>query len=90
MDIVGKRMKGLRESIRLSQKEISVKIGISQSAVNRYENNQSEASYETLLTYADYFDVSLDYFHTDLQPIEICRFFQKVPFAITLYFPEVL
>jgi len=56
-------MKGLRESIRLSQKEIAVKIGISQSAVNRYENNQSEASYETLLTYADYFDVSLDYLY---------------------------
>jgi len=60
MDIVGKRIKGLRESVRLSQKEFAGKIGISQSAVNRYENNQSEASYKTLLTYADYFDVSLD------------------------------
>ena len=63
MDIVGKRIKGLRESIRLSQKELSEKIGISQSAVNRYENNQAEASYKTLLTYADYFDVSLDYLY---------------------------
>jgi len=63
MDIVGKRIKGLRESVRLSQKEIAAKIGISQSAVNRYENNQSEASYKTLLTYADYFDVSLDYLY---------------------------
>ena len=63
MNIVGKRIKGLRESIRLSQKELSVKLGISQSAVNRYENNQSEASYKTLLKYADYFDVSLDYLY---------------------------
>ena len=63
MDIVGKRIKRLRESIRLSQKEFAGKIGISQSAVNRYENNQSEASYKTLLTYADYFDVSLDYLY---------------------------
>ena len=63
MDIVSKRLKGLRESIRLSQKDLAVKLGISQSAVNRYENNQSEASYKTLLIYADYFDVSLDYIY---------------------------
>ena len=61
MNIVGKRLKGLREGIRLTQKELGGKIGINQSAVNRYENNQSEASYKTLLLYADYFDVSLDY-----------------------------
>ena len=63
MDVVGARIKGLRESIRLSQKELAEKLGISQSAVNRYENNQSEASYKTLLSYAEYFDVSLDYIY---------------------------
>ena len=63
MTIVGARIKGLRESIRLSQKELGAKLGITQSAVNRYENNQSEASYKTLLSYADYFDVSLDYIY---------------------------
>jgi len=63
MDIVGKRIKGLRESTRLSQKDFGEKLGITQSAVNRYENNQSEASYKTLLLYADYFDVSLDYIY---------------------------
>ena len=63
MDIVGNRIKGLRDSIRLSQKEMSERLSISQSAVNRYENNQSEASYKTLLSYADYFDVSLDYIY---------------------------
>ena len=39
------------------------KLGITQSAVNRYENSQSEASYKTLLLYANYFDVSLDYIY---------------------------
>ena len=63
MDIIGIKLKALRESIRLSQKDIAERIGISQSAVNRYENNQSEASYKTLLLYADYFDVSLDYIY---------------------------
>ena len=63
MNIVGTRLKGLRESIRLSQKDFGEKIGITQSAVNRYENNQSEASYKTLLLYAEYCDVSLDYIY---------------------------
>ena len=63
MSIVAGRLKTLRESIRLSQKNLSTKLGITQSAVNRYENDQSEASYKTLLAYADYFDVSLDYIY---------------------------
>jgi len=61
MDSVGTRIKGLRESIRLSQKELGGKFGLTQAAVNRYENNQSEPSFKTLLAYADYFDVSMDY-----------------------------
>ena len=63
MNIVGTRIKKLRESVMLSQKDFGAKLGITQSAVNRYENNQSEASYKTLLAYADYFDVSLDYIY---------------------------
>ena len=63
MTIVGKRLKILREGILLSQRDLGAKLGLTQSAVNRYENNQSEASYQTLINYADYFDVSLDYIH---------------------------
>jgi transcriptional regulator with XRE-family HTH domain len=36
-------------------------VGVTQSAINRYENNQSEPVYRILVWYADYFDVSLDY-----------------------------
>jgi transcriptional regulator with XRE-family HTH domain len=61
MCIVANRLKTLRKSLKFSQSILSGKLGISQSAVNRYENNQSEASYKMLLAYADYFDVSLDY-----------------------------
>ena len=63
MSIVGERLKGLRSSIKLSQMELSKKLGITQSAVNRYENSQAEASYQNLLLYADYFDVSMDYIY---------------------------
>lgn len=63
MNIVAERLKLLRESVKHSQKELAGKLGITQSAVNRYENSQAEASYKTLQAYADYFDVSLDYIY---------------------------
>jgi len=61
MKQIADRMKSLRKGGLISQKDLSLKLGISHSAVNRYENNQSEAGYEVLLAYADFFDVSLDY-----------------------------
>ena len=63
MKHIAARLKSLRHGLRLSQKELGDKLGITQSAVNRYENNQSEASYQNLLKYADFFDVSLDYIY---------------------------
>lgn len=60
---VAERLRTLRDSVRLSQKALGAKLEITQSAVNRYENNQAEASYHNLLKYADFFDVSLDYIY---------------------------
>ena len=80
MDIVGARLRGLRESIRLSQKDLGRKLGVTQSAINRYENNHSEAPYKTLWFYADYFDVSLDYIfgRTDHPQGELFDFKPKI------------
>ncbi len=61
MEIVAQRLRGLRNQTDLSQIKLADVLGIKQGAVNRYENNQSEPSCETLLKYADFFDVSLDY-----------------------------
>jgi len=61
MNIIANRIRLLREGVKLSQKELGAKLGLTQSAVNRYENCQAETSNKTLLAYADYFDVSLDY-----------------------------
>ena len=63
MKIVATRLKALRHGLGLSQMELGKKLGVTQSAVNRYENSQSEASYQNLLKYADFFDVSLDYLY---------------------------
>ena len=61
-NIVGKRLRSLRESTKLSQLKLAEISGIMQQpAVNRYENGVASPSFETLLWYADYFDVSMDY-----------------------------
>ena len=61
MATVSERLRGLRESLNISQAKLAEIIGTNQSSINRYEHGQSEAPYKILLRYADYFDVSLDY-----------------------------
>ncbi len=61
MDIVGQRLRALRESVKLSQNKLAGMIGVRQSSINRYENGQSVPSVQTFRWYADYFDVSMDY-----------------------------
>ena len=61
MNIIGNRIKSLRESVGLSQSRIAGIIGTTQASINRYEQSQSNVPPEKLLWYADYFDVSLDY-----------------------------
>lgn len=61
MKIVGERMRSLREGVKLSQAKIAAMIGSSQVSINRYESGAGSPPLKTLLWYADYFDVSLDY-----------------------------
>ena len=61
MEIVAERLRTLRNRLNISQAKMAPIVGLKQSAINRYENGQSEPSCETLLRYAEYFDVSLDY-----------------------------
>ena len=61
-NIIGERLKQLRESVKLSQAKIAAINGtVAQSAINRYENGHSDVPNELLIWYAEYFDVSLDY-----------------------------
>ena len=61
MKIVAKRLKQLRESVKLSQMKLCTLNGCNQSSLTRYENDQAVPPLKLLLWYADYFDVSLDY-----------------------------
>ena len=61
MRIVAERLRTLRNRLSISQVKMAPIVGLKQSTINRYENDQSDPSLETLLRYAEYFDVSLDY-----------------------------
>lgn len=61
MKIVAERVKNLREGIGVTQRKLAQKIGLTQASVYRYENDLADIPAETLVWYADYFDVSLDY-----------------------------
>ena len=61
MTRVAEQLKALRLSIKKSQKQLADLLGTTQQSIFRYESGQGFPSEETLLWYADYFDVSLDY-----------------------------
>lgn len=55
------RLKELREKRRISQVRLAIELDLNQNSISRYENGAREADYRTLLAFADYFNVSLDY-----------------------------
>lgn len=61
MQIISERLKKLRENLGVSQAKLAQEIGVTQASVNRYETGKVFPTAETLLKYADRFDVSLDY-----------------------------
>ncbi len=55
------RLKELRTKKKISQLKLAMDLGLNQNAISRYENNERQADYQTLIAIADYFSVSLDY-----------------------------
>ena len=55
------RLKFLREKKKISQLKLAMDLNMNQNSISRYENGQRQADYETLIAFADYFDVSIDY-----------------------------
>lgn len=61
MPTFGERLKQLRIKTNITQKQMAQKLKITERAYQRYEGDTSTPHYHTLITLADYFDVSLDY-----------------------------
>ena len=55
------RLKQLRKAKKISQLQLALDLNMNQNTISRYENMEREADYKTLVLFADYFDVSLDY-----------------------------
>ena len=55
------RLKALRQARGISQLKLAMDLNMNQNSISRYENGEREADYETLIRFADYFNVSIDY-----------------------------
>ena len=55
------RLKELRKSKKISQLKLAMDLNMNQNSISRYENEEREADYATLIKFADYFNVSIDY-----------------------------
>lgn len=54
------QLKEIRMENGLTRAELARALGINQGTLANYENGTREASYDMLIGFADYFDVSLD------------------------------
>ncbi len=60
-ELLGKRLKALREKKGISQKFVATKIGVNNSTLSGYESGYREPDGETLLRLADFYEVTTDY-----------------------------
>ncbi|MBO5009382.1 MAG: helix-turn-helix transcriptional regulator [Clostridia bacterium] len=55
------KLKELRKERKISQLKLAMDLNMNQNSISRYENEERQADYATLIKLADYFDVSIDY-----------------------------
>ncbi|WP_369297291.1 helix-turn-helix domain-containing protein [uncultured Neglectibacter sp.] len=55
------RLQQLRKERGVTQIKMAMDLNMSQNTISRYENELREADYQTLIKFADYFHVSIDY-----------------------------
>lgn len=55
------RLKEIRLAKGITQLKLAMDLNMNQNSVSRYENQEREADYKTLIAFADYFHVSVDY-----------------------------
>ncbi len=55
------RLKYLREKKRISQLKMAMDLNLAQNTISQYESGVRQADYQTLISIANYFNVSIDY-----------------------------
>lgn len=61
MNVIGKKIKELRTTKEINQKEFASKIGVTQASLSSYENGIKQPSLDVLSRIASEFNVSLDW-----------------------------
>ena len=51
----------MRKKRGISQLKLAMDLSMNQNSISRYESGAREADYATLIKFADYFNVSIDY-----------------------------
>lgn len=59
--MIGNKIKSLRNSKNMTQKELADAVGIAQSTIGMIESEKRDVSYEILIKFANFFGVSTDY-----------------------------
>ena len=67
---IGDKLTYLRNSNNLSQAELAKKLNISRSSIGMFESNARIPTTDTLVRYAQFFEVSLDYLLGNERPVE--------------------
>jgi len=55
------RLRELRKKKKYSQLKVAMDLNLNQNTVSRYETGEREADYAMLITFAEYYGVSIDY-----------------------------
>lgn len=55
------RLRELRKSKGITQEDLASELNLTQKRISRYETGENEPDFATLVRFADYFDVSVDY-----------------------------
>lgn len=57
----GERLRELRESKKLTQKQLAEKLGLNQQDISRYETEQIDLGTDLIISICKFFGVSADY-----------------------------
>ncbi len=60
MLLIGKKLKELRISEKLTQKQLAEALNIRRENYTRYENDKVRPDYETLIAIVDFYNITLD------------------------------
>ena len=55
------RLKELRKLRKMTQQRLAIELNMNQNTISRCESGEREADYQTLIRFADFFNVSIDY-----------------------------